>query len=184
MINLPSPALQINFAFALKEVRERMLAEALQQCVEELDLTLLDSQLHEYADDISLKRVASLGLRGELLFAVPCILERRPSLLGYYRLLLGYSQKVFYTGESGVGKFKMMEEQDVISTRQNECLPELCKALCASATLLIQGLADYMLDREFLDDLTLLTLGPQLRGGANVQRGTAAIIQVFEVIQE
>ena len=35
-----------------------------------------------------------------------------------------------------------------------------------------------------LDDLTLLTVGPQLRGGANVRRGTAGICVVFNAIQE
>jgi hypothetical protein len=35
-----------------------------------------------------------------------------------------------------------------------------------------------------LDDLTLLTVGPQLRGGANNQRGNAGIVQVFEIIRE
>jgi hypothetical protein len=35
-----------------------------------------------------------------------------------------------------------------------------------------------------LDDLTLLTLGPQFRGGANVKAGTAAIATVFGIIQE
>ena len=33
------------------------------------------------------------------------------------------------------------------------------------------------------DDLTLLTLGPQLRGGANVAIGAAAIVTVFGVIR-
>nr|MBO2007094.1 XcyI family restriction endonuclease [Serratia marcescens] len=37
---------------------------------------------------------------------------------------------------------------------------------------------------ELLDDLTLLTVGPQLRGGANNQRGTDGIVQVFEIIRE
>lgn len=39
-----------------------------------------------------------------------------------------------------------------------------------------------LIEASFFDQLTLLTLGPQLRGGANVQRGTSAIAQVFDVI--
>jgi len=35
---------------------------------------------------------------------------------------------------------------------------------------------------KLLDDLTLLTIGPQLRGGANVEKGTAGIIDVFNII--
>lgn len=39
-----------------------------------------------------------------------------------------------------------------------------------------------MINAGFFDQLTLLTLGPQLRGGANVQKRTSAISQVFDVI--
>lgn len=184
MINLPPPNLQVNFAYCLKEVREKMLVNALQGCVENLDLAELDAQLHQYADANSLKRLASFGLRGELVFAVPCILEKSPVLLGYYRLLLGYSQKLFYTAESGAGQFKSMEEKDKLSKVQKQKLSDLCIALCKNSSLLLDGLADYMLSKGFLDDLTLLTLGPQLRGGANVQRGTVAIKQVFDVVQK
>ena len=182
-MRLISPNLQISFAFSLQEIRERMLMDALKNCVKEIDLEVLDSQLHKFSDTEALKRLATFGLRGEFLFAVPCILEQHPELLGYYRLLLGYSQKAFYTSESGIGQFKSMEERGSISTRQKEILPELCSSLCQSAATLISGLADHMLNPHFLDDLALLTLGPQLRGGANVQRGTVAIVQVFDVIQ-
>ena len=182
MLNLPFPILQINFAVSLYEAKERMLMEALQKCVQEIDLKVLDSQLHKYADATALKRLAGLGIRGEVLFMVPCILENRPRLLGYYRLLLGFSQKAFYTIESGLGQFRAMEEHGTISTRQSFMLPELSSTLCQSATALLNGLADNMLTYQFLNDLTLLTFGPQLRGGANVQRGTAAIFQVFKII--
>lgn len=184
MIKLTSPTLQVDFAFSLKEVRERMLMEALQNCVQEIDLKVLDSQLHKFSDAHLLKRLATFGIRGELLFAVPCVLEKHPELLGYYRLLLGYSQKAFYTSESGISQFKSMEERGVISIRQGSLLVELCVALCQSAATLINGLADYMLNHQFLDHLTLLTLGPQLRGGANVQRGSAALVQVFDIIHD
>ena len=184
MISLFPPDLQVNFAFSLKDARERLLLDALQCCVQEIDLKLLDAQLHKYADAQALKRLASFGIRGEVLFAVPCVLEKRPALLGYYRLLLGYSQKAFYTTESGIGLFKTMEERGSISPRQSSLISELCSALCESAAALLSGLADYMLNHHFLDDLTLLTLGPQFRGGANVQRGTAAIVQVFDIIHD
>lgn len=183
MITLNNPDLQINFAFCLKEIREKMLVDALQTCIKSLDLETIDNQLHKYASPNSLKRLASLGLRGELLFPIPYVLEHAPMLLGYYRLLLGYSQKAFYTSDTGIGQFKSMEEHGRLSKSQQANLQELCVKLCENATCLIDGLADYMLNRNFLDQLTLLTLGPQLRGGANVQRGTVAIKQVFEVIK-
>jgi len=174
-MDLPSPDIQIDFAYCLKEFREKMLIDALQACVQEIDLAILDTQLHEYANMDCLKRLASYGLRGELIFTVPCVLEKYPLLLGYYRLLLGYSQKTFYTSESGIGRFKSMEEKGNLTKGQIDKIPELCCALCKSAFELINGLADYMLKRDFFHELTLLTLGPQLRGGANVQKGTVAI---------
>jgi hypothetical protein len=184
MIELSPPTLQVDFAFALKEVRERMLMNALQSCVRGINLKILDSQLHKYGEAASLKRLAIFGIRGELLFAVPCVVEAYPELLGYYRLLLGYSQKSFYTKESGISLFKSMEERGTISAGQKSLLTELCVALCRSAAALINGLEDHMLNHQFLDSLSLLTLGPQLRGGANVKRGAVAITQVFHIIHD
>ena len=47
---------------------------------------------------------------------------------------------------------------------------------------LIDGIGITGVTRDLLDDLTLLTLGPQLRGGVNVRKGTASIQTVFEII--
>jgi hypothetical protein len=125
-------------------------------------------------------------LRAELLFAVPAVLEKNPYLLGYYRLLMGYSQKEFYGRDKGfgVGYFKLMEDKGRASARALADLPALCAAFCESASALLEGVGPLRVSRELLDDLTLLTVGPQLRGGANNQRGTAGIVLVFEIIQE
>jgi hypothetical protein len=56
--------------------------------------------------------------------------------------------------------------------------------MCEAGTQLLTGILDQPPSRALLDDLTLLTLGPQLRGGANVRRGTAGIALVFNVIRE
>jgi hypothetical protein len=40
------------------------------------------------------------------------------------------------------------------------------------------------LSAHLLDDLTLLTVGPQLRGGSNVKKGARGIVQVFEAINQ
>jgi hypothetical protein len=48
---------------------------------------------------------------------------------------------------------------------------------------LIDGIDVKRISRDLLDDLTLLTLGPQLRGGNNVKRGTVSIQSVFNLIQ-
>lgn len=181
-ISFDLPNTQISFANALIEIRKTLLQDALSATVSSIKLTHIDDELHRYADEESLKILATHGMRGELLFALPCTLTASPRLLGYYRLLLGYSQKGFYTTATGAGSFKSLEENGRISKKQSELLPDLCRALNASGKYMLTHLSEEMIRASFFDQLTLLTLGPQLRGGANVQRGTSAISQIFEVI--
>ncbi len=117
-------------------------------------------------------------------FPVPCLLRRNPRLLGYYRLLLGFSQKAFYGSGGGAGPFKSMEDSGTLSTHQDESLHDLCGAMVGCASLLLEAFDEGDIEPQFLDDLTLLTLGPQLRGGANVRKGSAGIVVVFDAIRE
>lgn len=185
-ICFPPPKLQISFAFALKRFRGVYLQNALLKTVSAMDIAELDKQLAEYVLPGDLATLAQYGLRGELLFAVPAVLEANPHLLGYYRLLMGYSQKEFYGSDKGfgVGYFKSMEEKGKASSDASANLPDLCAAFCSAASALLAGIGPLRVSREFLDDLTLLTVGPQLRGGANNQRGTEGIVNVFEIIRE
>lgn len=182
MIKLEFPVTQIGFANALKEIRTTYLQDALKATVSSMAIRDIDAELHSFVDSASLNCLASHGMRGELLFAVPCLLSANPKLLGYYRLLLGYSQKGFYTSASGVGQFKSLEEKGTLSAKQRSALPELCRELNLNAKYMLDNLDSELVKASFFDQLTLLTLGPQLRGGANVQRGTSAIAQVFDVI--
>ncbi|MGH8553580.1 MAG: XcyI family restriction endonuclease, partial [Methylococcales bacterium] len=122
------------------------------------------------------------GLRGELMFAVPCLLSASPRLLGYYRLLLGFSQKAFYTSEFELTGFKSMEEKGVLSAVQLDRLEELCAGLVQSAIALLDGIGIDRITPRLLEDLALLTVGPQLRGGRNVKLGFAGIVKVFDAI--
>lgn len=183
-INIPTPGLQIDFSFAIGELRSRFLQEALFKTVKDLDISEVDKELSVYVPKESLNTLAARGLRGELLFPVPCVLSANPFLLGYYRLLLGFSQKQFYSTQSGVSSFKIMEFKGRLTPKSKEFLPDLCKALIQSAVELINGVGDKRLSKELLDDLTLLTVGPQLRGGANVKKGIAGTHDVFQVIHK
>ena len=73
-----------------------------------------------------------------------------------------------------------MEERGLLSESNKNSLSLLCKALSDSASSLLNGVGSERLTKEFMDDLSLLTLGPQLRGGANVKKGTIGIFKVFE----
>ena len=183
-ISFDLPNTQVHFANALKEIRSLCLQDALSAAVSLIQIDLLDSELHSYVDNNSLQVLATHGMRGELLFAVPCLLVQNPRLLGYYRLLLGYSQKGFYTAASGAGMFKSLEERGALSEKQRSMLPELCTALNTSSKYMLSQLDSKMINAAFFDQLTLLTLGPQLRGGANVQKGASAISQVFNVLYQ
>ena len=182
MFNIPAPELQIEFSLALAEIRRLYLQEALSDTVKNLHIVSLDQQLGALVPTKALSMLAAHGLRAELIFPVPMLFEANPHLLGYYRLLYGYSQKAFYTTATGVGSFKGMEERGVISKARAPEIEALCKALVPCGDALLEGIGPARISREFLDDLTLLTVGPQLRGGANVKKGAAGIVKVFEAI--
>jgi hypothetical protein len=181
-IHIPVPELQINFSKMLKEIREKYLQEALNNTIDTIELARLDRELSEFVPAKKLTALAKYGIRGERIYPVPYLLESNPYLLGYYRLLLGFSQKEFYGAAFGVSGFKTMEEKGIISERNKSNLSDLCKSLIKSAIVLIDGIGADNLNSKILDDLTLLTIGPQLRGGANVQKGTAGIVDVFKAI--
>lgn len=183
-ISIPLPELQIDFSFALSEIRNLYLQDALKQTVQSMNIQKIDRELAKYVPSKYLSLLASYGLRGELIFPVPCLLETNPRLLGYYRLLLGFSKKVFYTKDFGLTSFQNMEIKGTVSGDNKISLEILCKSLIKSAYSLLDNISDYQFNQSFFDDLTLLTLGPQLRGGANVKRGTAGIVTVFNIIHE
>lgn len=183
-ISIPSPELQIDFSFALSEIRNLYLQDALKQTVQTMNIQKIDRELAKNVPSKYLSLLASHGLRGELIFPAPCLLEINPRLLGYYRLLLGFSKKVFYTKDFGLTSFQNMEIKGIVSDNNKIGLEVLCISLIKSACALLDNISDYQVSQPFFDDLTLLTLGPQLRGGANVKRGTAGIITVFNIIHE
>ncbi len=184
IITVPLPELQIDFAKSLGEIRDTYLQEALGHAVEGMSLQVLDQELCSFVPEDDLKLLASKGLRGELLFATPSILSVDPRLLGYYRLLLGFSQKAFYTRATGVARFAGMEKRGALTESNRHNLPLLCTQLVRSASALLAGLDAANMNQRFLDNLTLLTLGPQLRGGANVRKGSAGIVVVFELVRD
>ena len=180
-ILIPPPQLQVDFAFALEQIREIYLQEALSKTISRLDITKIDAELAQFVGRDSLAKLAGHHLRGELMFAVPCVLSAEPRLLGYYRLLLGFSQKAFY-GVAGLGRFKSMEESGTFNAIQKADLEALCIGLAGASAMLLDGIGAKRISSGLLDDLALLTVGPQLRGGYNVRAGTAGIVKVFDAI--
>jgi hypothetical protein len=183
-IKVPSPDGQIDFATSLVQIRDLYLQDALAATVRMLSVPDIDRELASYVPAHSLSALAAHGLRGELVFPVPVVLAANPRLLGYYRLLYGYSQKEFYTTATGLSRYKGMEERGIVRPQILSDLPPLSSALCEAGALLLAGIGAAKINAALLDDLTLLTLGPQLRGGANVRKGVAGIRTVFNAIHD
>lgn len=173
------PDLQIAFYYRLKELRGCYLHEALMEAVGQLQISQLDEELASYVKELPLKRVAMFGIRGEVFFPVPCILLVAPRLLGYYRLLLGLSQKEVYN-KGPFGRFRILEEEGRIPEAMRPRIPALCRSLARTAELLVEGIDE--LSPANVHDLQLLTLGPQLRGSRNTSIGSAATAEVYELI--
>jgi hypothetical protein len=177
---IPQPDLQIEFYHRLEKIRGTHLLDALLSVVSTLEIPQIDHQLRELVSSSSLQKVAGWGLRGEIVFAVPYILQNQPTILGYYRLLLGFSQKEFYGQRYGFARFKAMEESGRLTSNHLNALRELCQALCGSSELLVAGIRG--LSQKPVHELTLLTVGPQLRGGVLNTLGSRATRRVFDLI--
>jgi hypothetical protein len=175
-----SPRLQVSFFYALRAMRELYFGEALGQTVGRMEIGAIDKELGKYVARASLARVASFGLRGEVVFPVPSVLQANPALLGYYRLLLGLSQKEFYN-KGPFGRFKRLEEKGAIPAALAAQMVPLCRSLIGSGQQLVNQIDNLSVD--VVDDLQLLTLGPQLRGSENTKLGQDATKQVFDLIR-
>lgn len=182
----PIPDTQISFYERFEELKESMLQEALFETIKNADIGKIDEELRKNVSNNNLQLLAEHGIRGEVMFVVPYVLELNPRLLGYYRLLLGFPQKSFYAGQRGLGfgVFSSMESSGIISATQRSLLEECCKALNASASLLLNSFKKDSISKTLLRDLTLITLGPQLRGGRNNTLGIVATRMVFDIIRE
>ncbi len=117
------------------------------------------------------------------MFAVPVVLTANPRLLGYYRLLLGYSQKAFYSSTLGTPGFRSMEDRGVLSKTAQENLGQLSQQFCSCGSYLLNHLPGKAVDVQLFRDLALMTLGAQLRGAANVTIGTQGVVSVFDIIK-
>jgi hypothetical protein len=174
------PDLQIAFYTRLQAMRGLYLYDALSATVNKLNIPTIDKELAKFVEAKSLKKLAKFGLRGEVIFPVPCVLQCTPQLLGYYRLLCGHSQKEFYS-KGPFGAFKTLEENGKIPAGLHLKITDLCLSLITTGQLLLDGLDKFTL--PIANDLQLLTLGPQFRGSRNTSLGQTATKAVFELIK-
>ena len=139
---LLKPDLQVSFYYRLQALKDLYLQDALRKTVEKLNFKKLNDQLLTYVGPDPLKRVASFGIRGEIFFPVPCILEANPFLLGYYRLLYGFSQKEFFN-KGPYGRYKLLEDRGEIPSKLQSSIPSLCRSLIKSGQLRLKALTKF-----------------------------------------
>src|SRR5436190_5426656 len=129
VLRAPDPARQVAFHQLLVSARKTWLMDALAEALGRIDPRQLKEQLLAYVPTDAQRILASAGVRDEHVFPTPLVLEAAPTLVGYYRLLLGVPQKTFYGTGSGRGRFKSMELRGTLTAAQKLALPEFCAAM-------------------------------------------------------
>lgn len=182
-IKAPDPSRQIRFHQLLVAARKTWLADALSEALSRIAPATVKSQIRTYAPADAQKILAAAGVRDEHVFPTPVVLEEKPTLVGYYRLLLGLPQKSFYGSGTGMGPFKSMESQGSLNNRQRALLPKFCATMGKALAELVRQLSPAVTQRD-IAELPLLTLGSQFQGANNVRIGREATAQVFLAIAD
>jgi len=172
--------LAIDLYQALLDARRLYLQPALGIAVANIGVVRIDAELQLLVPEPALNHLARLGLRGERVFPVPSIITHTPSLLGYYRMLLGFSKKEFQ--KRGFRMWVAVEEKNMLSDKFKGDLEQFCTTLIEPLTDLVYAMNRFE-DRD-LSDLALLTLGPTLQGGRNNVIGSKAEKQVFQLLRQ
>jgi hypothetical protein len=183
VIAVPDASRQVRFHQLLVSARKTWLADALSDAAGKIDPPKLKGQLLEFVPAESQQILARSGIRDEYVFPTPVVLEAAPTLVGYYRLLLGVPQKSFYGAGTGMGVFKSMETRGSSTARQLALLPDFCRAMGAALADLIRQLSPTVTQRD-VSELPLLTLGSFFQGANNVLIGKQATEDVFLSIKE
>ena len=179
----PSPSRQVAFHQLLVAARKLWLTDALREAASRVDPRALKNDLSQYVPHESQKLLSAVGIRDEEVFPTPILLKEMPTLVGYYRLLLGASQKAFYAPGTGLGIFKNMEERGVIRERQTQALPAFCESMAVVLSELIHQLSPTVTSRD-VSELQLLTLGSKFQGSNNNAIGRQATEGVFLAITD
>lgn len=178
-----SPSRQVVFHQMLVAARKSMLMDALSEALGQLDPNVTKRQILAYVPAGAQKILAAAGIRDEHVFPVPAVLETKPTLVGYYRLLLGISQKRFYRKGTGMGPFKSMETRGILSPKKRPDLERFCRVMAENIAELVRQVSPRITARD-VSELPLLTLGAQLYGSNNNAIGKQATRDVFLAVAE
>ena len=182
-IKAPSAARQLAFHQLLVAARKSWLMDALTEALSTADPNTVKKQLSTLVPPEAQRILAAGGIRDEHVFPVPIVLETKPTLIGYYRLLLGVPQKTFYKGDTGMGQFKSMEMRGLLKSNRRPDLEGFCAAMAGSLSELVRNASPRFSARDVIE-LPLLTLGSQFQGGNNNTIGKQATVDVFLAVLE
>ena len=178
-----SPSRQVVFHQMLVAARKSVLMDALSETLGQLDPNITKKQILAYVPASAQKLLAAAGIRDEHVFPVPAVLEKKPTLIGYYRLLLGISQKRFYRKGTDMGPFKSMETCGLFNPKKRPDLEHFCVVMAENLAELVCQISPKITSRD-ISELPLLTLGAQLYGSNNNAIGKQATLDVFLSVVE
>lgn len=173
----------MGFHQLLVAARKTWLIDALSSALSEFDPELVKAQVVTYAPADAQRILGAAWVKDEHIFPTPIVLEKAPTLVGYYRLLLGLPQKTFYGRGTGMGILKSMEIKGTIREEQREALPDFCRVMGEALADLVTQLSPQITSQD-VRELPILTLGQMFQGANNVQIGKRAIVDVYLSIGE
>lgn len=162
----------------LVAARKTVLIDALSEAIGQLEPEVTKKQILAYVPTDAQKILAAAGIRDEHVFPIPSVLENKATLVGYYRLLLGISQKRFYRKGTDMGPFKSMETRGLFNPKKRPDLEHFCTVMGESLAELVRQISPRITARD-VSELPLLTLGAQLYGSNNNVIGKQATLDVF-----
>jgi hypothetical protein len=180
-INPFNPSRQLAFHQLLVAERKSRLIDALRETLKEVSPNLVKEQISKYVPPDVQQILAAAGIRDEHVFPVPALLEVRPTLIGYYRLLLGIPQKSFYGSGTRMGQFKSMETRGLLKPKRRPDLEGFCTAMGWSLSELVRQISPRLTRRD-VAELPLLTLGSQFQGSNNNTIDKQATMGAFLVV--
>lgn len=152
--------------------------EALSDALRRVDPDQMKREIAVHVPREAQQVLAAAGIRDEHVFPTPTILKQAPTLVGYYRLLLGAPQKSFYSGATGMGQFRSIETRGSINAFQEASLEHFCRAMSGALADLVCQMSPRITPRDVLE-LPLLTIGSQFQRGNNNTIGKRATESVF-----
>lgn len=182
-IKVFSASRQAGFHQLLVAARKSWLKDSLKEALRKAPPKAVRSQISTYVPADVQQILAEAGVRDEYVFPVPAVLEARPTLIGYYRLLLGIPQKSFYKGGTGMGQFKPLESRGLLKPGKRPDLEGFCAAMAEGLSALVRQMSPRITHRD-VSELPLLTLGSQLQGANNNTIGKRATLDVFVAVSD